>query len=346
MRFMFVLAIGCGLLTAVPRPTPAAASRQAVFVNLADSLQGSFEDASASLRSALLARGWEVLAMHDVAVPTGGCPYRARIAVVNAPTHTEAVLAYGPRAAFAIPVRLALYEDELGLHLTAVNPCSIDRTIGSETGLASASGALLDGLEDAARGALRGRFERRPYGQVRDRGLIGRTMGLMAGGPFLGKLHELRVTEGNASSDLTRLADQVERGIRDGGGRGRWQIREVYRFDRPDKGFVLIGVSGAALEAKSFAIVGAGSDGRRSGFRCAGLAHSAAYPIEIVVFRDEGRLHVCTIDGMYRMKMYFEDAGKMKFAANMAMPGSVEDEIRALALAGFEAKPVAGSASR
>ena len=34
------------------------------------------------------------------------------------------------------------------------------------------------------------------------------------------------------------------------------------------------------------------------------------------------------IDGMFRMKMYFEDAGKMKFAANMRMPGSIEDEIR------------------
>jgi hypothetical protein len=28
------------------------------------------------------------------------------------------------------------------------------------------------------------------------------------------------------------------------------------------------------------------------------------------------------------MKMFFEDAGKMAFAKNMAMPGSIEDEIR------------------
>ncbi len=31
---------------------------------------------------------------------------------------------------------------------------------------------------------------------------------------------------------------------------------------------------------------------------------------------------------MFRMKMFFEDAGKMKFARNMGMPGSIEDEIK------------------
>ena len=37
---------------------------------------------------------------------------------------------------------------------------------------------------------------------------------------------------------------------------------------------------------------------------------------------------------MYRMKMYFEDAGKMKCAASMRMPGSIEDEIRRLVTPG------------
>jgi hypothetical protein len=30
---------------------------------------------------------------------------------------------------------------------------------------------------------------------------------------------------------------------------------------------------------------------------------------------------------MYRMKMYFEDAGKWAFMKNMGMPGSIEEEI-------------------
>jgi hypothetical protein len=32
---------------------------------------------------------------------------------------------------------------------------------------------------------------------------------------------------------------------------------------------------------------------------------------------------------MYRMKMFFEDAGKWAFMKNMGMPGSIHDEIAA-----------------
>ncbi len=36
------------------------------------------------------------------------------------------------------------------------------------------------------------------------------------------------------------------------------------------------------------------------------------------------------MDAKFRMKMFFEDAGKMKFARDMMMPGSIEEEIRTL----------------
>ena len=39
-------------------------------------------------------------------------------------------------------------------------------------------------------------------------------------------------------------------------------------------------------------------------------------------------IRVSLVDEMFRMKMYFEDAGKVAFAKNMGMPGSIEDEIR------------------
>ena len=32
---------------------------------------------------------------------------------------------------------------------------------------------------------------------------------------------------------------------------------------------------------------------------------------------------------MYRMKLYFEDAGKWAFMKNMGMPGSIQDEVAA-----------------
>jgi hypothetical protein len=48
-----------------------------------------------------------------------------------------------------------------------------------------------------------------------------------------------------------------------------------------------------------------------------------------VVTRDGTAVKVRLVDTMYRMKMYFEDAGKWAFMKNMGMPGSVHDELAA-----------------
>lgn len=315
---------------------PASEARHAVFVNLADSLQGSFDELTQSLQGGFRGAGWTVLATHDVAVERGACTYHARVLVLDDPQWSDALLARGPLAAFALPVRVLLYEDEAGTHLATVDPHSIARTIVAESGFEGPCDALLRDVVRVASGAVHGRFASRGYGQVRDRGLIGRTMGVMAGGPFPEKVKTIWTSPAGAS--FATVANQVWSGLQRGGS-GRWQVRALCRYDDAARGIAVFGVTGAALEAKSFAIVGAGADDRRSHFRCPGIAHAAAYPIEVVVHRDGNTVRVLAVDGMYRMKMYFEDAGKMKFAANMGMPGSIEDEIRGLVLSGVGAKP-------
>lgn len=327
-------------LTGAPAPAARALEpKQAVYVNLADSLQGSFDDLTQALGSAYEAAGFKRVAVHDVATERGACPYRARVLVLYEPRYAERLLAAGPNAAFAVPIRVLLYEDETGTHLATVNPLSINRTMVAETGLDAVSEDLVRTLARTAAGAVHGRFVARQFGQVRDRGLIGRTMGIMAGGPFPGKVKEVWSAPSTGPADLERVATAVWGGFEHGGGHGKWQVRGVYRLDIPEHGVVVLGVSGPALETKSYAIVGAGNDDARAHERCPGIAHAAAYPIEVVVYRAQGQVHVVQIDGMYRMKMYFEDAGKMKFAANMGMPGSIEDEVRQLVLAGVGARP-------
>lgn len=337
-RFAALLA-ACCIALASPASPASAASSQATYVNLADSLQGPLPVAAEALKSAYAAAGLQVAAVHDVAVDGKACSYHARVLVLSDSRWTQQLAAHGPRALFAAPIRLVLYEDEAGLHLAAVNPVSSGRTIASETGIDAAGEALLRELGRIARGALPGAYGNRPYGQWRDRGLIGRTMGIMAGGPFAEKVEVLHQTPGSKPEDVLSVAQRLEHGLQAAGGKGRWQLRPIYRLDLPTANAVLIGVSGAAMEARSFAIVGAGGESRRSKYACPGLAHAAAYPIELLVFAEQGVVKVAAVDGMYRMKMFFEDAGKMKFAANMGMPGSIEDEIRSMVAGTFAGKP-------
>ena len=60
---------------------------------------------------------------------------------------------------------------------------------------------------------------------------------------------------------------------------------------------------------------------------CPGIDHVSAFPIEVIVYRDGGQVKVATLDGMYRMKVYFEDAGMWAFMKNMRMPGQIQGEI-------------------
>jgi hypothetical protein len=90
-------------------------------------------------------------------------------------------------------------------------------------------------------------------------------------------------------------------------------------------GAVIYGITKTVTEAKAFSI--AGEKRKSDSNNCPGIDHAAAFPIEVVVYKNEGQVNVVLMDGMYRMKMYFEDAGMWAFMKNMKMPGRIEKEI-------------------
>ncbi|HEY0996732.1 MAG TPA: hypothetical protein VGD77_12130 [Gemmatimonadaceae bacterium] len=312
------------LLACLPALAPAQGS-QRTFVVLADSIPMPVPAAASAVAAALTRQGFTVLADHAVGADRGRCRYAARVLVAVLPARTTALLARGAQAAFAVPVRVGIFEDERGVHASMVNPRSLDRTIAAESGLEASGDRLVADVGSVVVGATHGKRASHSYGQSRDRGLIGKTMGVMAGGPFTRQVETIATYP---TTDLKRVADDIWRKLQQPA-RGTWLLRGVYRLDLDAQGMVILGVSGAPMEAKAFEIVGAGDDDARAGFACPGLAHAPAFPIELVIRRDGGQLRVEAIGAMFRMKMYFEDAGRMKFARNMGMPGSIAEELRA-----------------
>lgn len=317
------------LVAALPTlPALAAGQVQRTFVGLADSIPLAVPAAASAVGTALARQGFTVLADHPVGTDRARCRYTARVVVAALPERTAALLGRGAHAAFATPVRIAIYEDERGVHASMVNPRSLDRTIVAESGLEAAGDRLVADVGALVAAATRGQRVNRAYGQPRDRGLIGKTMGVMAGGPFTGQVATIATY---ATTDPRRVADDIWRRLQQPG-QGSWQLRGAYRMDLDAQGMVILGVGGAPMEAKAFAIVGAGGDDARAAFACPGLAYAPAFPLELVIRRDGSQVRVEAIDAMFRMKMYFEDAGRMKFARNMGMPGSIAAELRAAVL--------------
>jgi len=323
-----VLALLSGSLATTTSPRAGDPAEAGVFLRLLDAPAGSFSRVSDAVGSALSSGGFRVLAIRAVET---GCDYRAAVFVVATPGFAEAALEPGWRGAFLLPVRLALYEDEGGVHLALANPLSLGRTIVSDQFVAPAE-TLVSGLTRAL-GSVPGTAVREDYGQLRTRGLIEKTMGIVAGGPFPDKVERLAsepAHPGYGPAEVAAALAQVARRPS-----RRWGLQVAYRYPLAD-GSIVVGLTGGKMEAKALAIVGAGGDDARKDFACPGVDHAAAFPLELLVRQDGDRIEISAIDVMYRMKLYFEDAGRMKFAANMAMPGSIENEIRDLVEAALE----------
>lgn len=329
----FVVAAIFGMVSSSGTAGPEVASilnpdeEHGVFLTLAENVGGSFDEVVARTRSAFETEGWQVLADFEAGVDDNDCSFRARVIVLNTEAYAAQVMQFGSDAAFALPIRLGVFEDENGIQVTAVNPLSLNRTIISETEFGEQSAAIVSEMRSIVHSAFPENASTAEYGQMRERGLIARTMGLIAGGAFEGKIETI-YDENLDGESLSEFGERLYQGLSNVGGMWRWGIRPVYKLDIADAGVIVIGVTADDVESKSFHIVGNGNDDSRSEFACAGINHAAAYPIELIVSSHDGEVRVRAVDGMFRMKMFFEDAGNMKFAANMRMPGRIEDEIR------------------
>ncbi len=316
------------LLLASLAGTPAEVSGQnfRVFLRIADPETGTVAEVSDRLRGAIEGAGWTVLSSHEAGVRAEDCAFRAQVFTVNWPEYTRVAMSQGTHGAFAAPLRISVFEDELGVHVVAVNPQSINRTIVAEEGMGQEWTRLAQELRQTLAQGMGETPVDGQLGQRRGEGRIGRTMGIMAGGPFLGKLKEVAtipVSEGSVQEVAERIYSQLQ-----AAGPGKeWGMRPVFNWSISDDVAVL-GFTGEEMEASSFSIVGRGADKSRSDMACPGLDHSAAYPLNVLLARVGEEIEITLVDEMYRMKMFFEDAGKMKFARNMGMPGSIEDEIK------------------
>lgn len=313
---LFLLVLAPMLLLA---PAP-----QRTFLKLATVSAGGVDGATALLRTAIADAGWKVIADYEAGVNRKKCSYRSHVVIADWPEYARTVQQADKRGAFAAPLRFVVFEDESGVHVGAVNPRSLNRTIVAEQGRDAEFDTFAGKLEAAVHKHIPGTTTQ--YGQRRDRGRIGKTMGVMAGGPFEGKV-ELVVSAPIGTQTLNTFADEFYTRLEKISASGEWKMRPVFKHVI-SADVVVVGMTSEAMEAKSFDIVGSGGSEARGRMRCPGIDHAAAYPVEVVLVRSGNRVDAQIIDEMFRMKMYFEDAGKMAFAKNMGMPGSLEEEIR------------------
>ncbi len=294
-----------------------------VYEYVIRSAEGGFEEISDSLLSGIESSDWELLATVNAGVPND-CGYQARVFILYDSSFVSSIMnANRLTGAYSAVDRVILFEDENGIHLSLVNHQSIDRTVLlDDESFDDNSKNQHEKLRELITANVNGSVSTKQYGQMRKKGFIGRTMGVMAGGDFDGKVNAVTEVEGG---NLEDVAAKVRSGL---GNKGKkWGIHLAFELNLPEFDTVIFGVTGTPMDSKSFDIVGAGGDDSRDGFKCAGIAHAGAYPLEVVAQTNDEGVSVSSVEAMYRMKVYFEDAGKWAFMKNMTMPGSIGSEI-------------------
>ncbi|GAB4387996.1 MAG: hypothetical protein Kow0025_04730 [Thermodesulfovibrionales bacterium] len=289
-----------------------AAEEFGVYVRAAEDIGMTFDEAVSALEAALPQAGWRVLASYPAGVPEG-CRFRAHNIVIHSDEYAAKIMAHGPLSAFALPLRVGLYQDEKGLAAAFVNPASINRTVLGDGVEKELSAQTMDALAGAIAGALKVKGVKKQIGEVRTAGRVGG----MGGGDFTDKVEVI-----HEGGDFEAVSAKVKEGIlanRDG-----WTL--AYSLPLAGSEAVIYGVTRTSTEARAFDIAGERRESKANS--CPGIDHAPAFPIEVVVLKDSGGVKAVTLDEMYRMKLYFEDAGNWAFFKNMGMPGELEEEIK------------------
>lgn len=297
--------------------------KQSVYQFVVSPADLTIDEAVAALENRAPKHGFNVLASIEAGVPED-CSYRAHVLLLYKEDYGLRLMeANSQTAPFALVDRVNVFEDENGVHVSIVNPRSINRTVlMDDPTYAGLTGSHTADLRSFIAACVPGTPSEKQYGQERKKGYIGRTMGVMAGGKFADKIQTKAEVAGG---ELQQIAEKIRSALNMPG--TEWGMHLVYSLPLPEYDLVVLGVSGTPMDSKSFSIVRAGSDKSRKRLSCPGLAHAGAYPMSVVIAKEGDAIRVKLIDTMYRMKMYFEDAGKWAFMKNMGMPGSIEDEI-------------------
>jgi hypothetical protein len=286
------------------------AKTQGVYVTLASALKSPLAEAAATAERVLGAAGFTSLATFDNGLPEGGRA-KSRTIVFTKESWAAEVLAGGADKAFGLPLRLSFYEDEAGVSVALANPVSLLRTFTASNTKDAAAQKIVD--EIAAALAPLGALAPKPAGQLRDSGEIGG----MGGGAFAAKIVSV-MTVGRPPAET---AEKLRAGIADATG---WHA--VYSYKASDDVFV-VGVTNPKTEGRAFGIAGEKRATKTSPFP--GIDHASAFPVEIVVTKRGDTTSVTILKEMWRMKLYFQDAGNWAFMKNMQMPGDIQGEIEA-----------------
>ncbi len=280
------------------------------------------------------------------------CSYKARLLIFSAKNYTRMLTSFGNKYLCAGFIRIGIFENENGVQVVLSDPETINRIIFNdlpddkyEELVAKSKQYKSNLIKTLHTLEIEHKVQeaRKPIRSDKALRKASKDMIMMVGKMTFFKnekqfpiIYSHKSTEGKAG--LEKLKKEIFMNLGnfkpsqkdvdydwcESPNQLHWKVvSEIYS---PDSTAVLLGIMRDRTTALSFHI--AGMKREEDNNSCPGIDHIAAYPIEVLIMLENDEIIVRTPREMFRMDMYFWDAGKWAFMKFMNMPKTLDESIK------------------
>ncbi len=240
-----------------------------------------------------LSKSFKIIATYN----PGDLP-NATVIILSDPSYYKVVNSVDKNAFFGIPLRVGVLTLKGTTQISFVNPNYVMAAFSKSDKMADAAAKEFNKLLDTLKQTPGIKVEAKLYGYSSSRSVLS-SWNMM--GKSLYTLITIKKFDSNQKAK--EALDKALAANKNG-----W--KKVYEVDLQKA--IVIGVSKPSVEKTSFDI--------------GGINHLTAFPIELLI--KDGK--VIALPEMYRMSLYFMDAGMGAFMAHMSMPGEIDDSLQEL----------------
>lgn len=328
-----------------------------MYMLVVKNAKGDFNTISASVVKAIESEGFRILAVRDVATPdrvredgNNLCGFRGMLIAFTNDDYIKMLTSFGNKYLVASFLRVGIHESNEGIQIIIADPETINRIIFNDLDDTKYKQAIDKTLQYKSKiiSALHStntgtnvKESREPKRSSDDLREASKDMFMMVGPmtfftdedqfPAIWSQKNENGTQGlenlkqklfkNIENFQPTKDDKEYRWTKDPKEDLKWKV--VGEVSSPDKKAIMFGLTRNRMEAVSFYIVGDETEQNK----CPGLDHLTAYPVEVLLIIEDGKNVVYTPREMFRMDMYFWDAGMSAFMDHMSMPGILDDSI-------------------
>lgn len=339
------------------------ASDHGIYLKVVSGINKNIEEVGNNVKTLFDNSGFTILNYIDVSVPdvvrekeNEKCGYKAKLLILSSKSFIKTITKYDNKYLTAAFIRIGIYESPEGVNIVIADPETINKIVFNDLyendqekeykkvveETKTLKSALIKKIHSLAYG-IKVAQNMPPIRSDKDLMESARDMFMMVGKmtffndedqfPVIYKIKNTMGKEG-----LVYIKEKIKRNLKkfkplqeDIDYRPtfspdvlKWKIvSEVYS---PDSSAILLGLTRPRTEGLSFNIAGASREDEKN--KCPGIDHVAAYPIEVLVMEEDGYLIVQTARQMFRMDMYFWDAGMPAFMDHMSMPAILDNSLR------------------